>query len=272
VAAYRRDISDFARYLSSEQVRDWKLVDIQRVRAYAAWRHRRGLSGRSLQRSLCALRMFFRFLSEKDLVTNNPVQHVRAPRAPRKLPSVLDVDQMGRLLAIESEDALALRDRAMMELAYSSGLRLAELVSLDVANLDLAEGLVDVFGKGSKERRVPVGRFARDALERWLEARRDLTTMDEHALFVGRHGKRLTPRAVQQRMRAWSLRLGLDRRVHPHMLRHAFASHLLESSGDLRAVQELLGHADIGTTQVYTHLDFQHLAQIYDKTHPRAKK
>jgi integrase/recombinase XerC len=272
ISAYRRDLTDFVRFLEAEHVASWREVDIQRVRAYAAARHRAGRSGRSLQRNLSALRVFFGYLATRGQVEHNPVRHVRAPKAPRKLPAVLDADQMSRLLAIESDDALARRDRAIMELAYSSGLRLAELVSLDLDSLDRADGVVDVVGKGSKQRKVPVGRFAWQALERWLEARFKLATIGEHALFIGRRGQRLTPRAIQSRMRTWAVRMGIDQHVHPHMLRHAFASHLLESSGDLRAVQELLGHADIGTTQVYTHLDFQHLAQVYDQAHPRAKK
>ncbi len=271
VAAYGRDLSDFASYLSARQL-SWSQVDVQQVRAYAATRHRAGLSGRSIQRALSALRVFFRFLVSQGQMAANPAQHVRAPKVSRKLPATLDVDQMSRLLNIRGGDPLALRDRALMELAYSSGLRLAELVSLDVASLDLAEGLVDVVGKGNKARRVPVGKFAREALTRWLDARRGLAAANETALFVGHRGKRLGPRAIQRRIQGWALRLGLDRHVHPHMLRHAFASHLLESSGDLRAVQELLGHVDISTTQVYTHLDFQHLAQVYDNAHPRAKK
>lgn len=272
VAAYRRDLHDFMRFLGAQQVASWRQVDIARVRAYAAWRHRTGLSGRSVQRLLSALRAFFRFLRSQNHIDNNPVQHVRAPRASRKLPLVLDVDQMNRLLTIDEEDSLALRDRAIMELAYSSGLRLAELVSADIASIDLAEGLIDITGKGRKVRKVPIGRFACEALARWLDARHSLVAADETALFVGRRGKRLTPRAIQQRMHAWGQHLSIGQRVHPHLLRHAFASHLLESSGDLRAVQELLGHADISTTQVYTHLDFQHLAEVYDKAHPRAKK
>lgn len=277
LAAYRRDVTHFAQYLSSHQdgsreINAWGDVDIQQVRAYAASRHRAGISGRSLQRTLSALRVFFRYLASQDQIQTNPVQYVRAPRTPRKLPPVLDVDQMDRLLAIKAGDPLALRDHAIMELAYSSGLRLAELVSLDVSSLDLPERLVDIIGKGGKERKTPVGRIACEVLVAWLEARLGLAASDETALFVGRRGRRLTPRAVQYRMRDWALRMGINQHVHPHMLRHAFASHLLESSGDLRAVQELLGHADISTTQVYTHLDFQHLAQVYDKAHPRAKR
>ncbi|MGI8740709.1 MAG: tyrosine recombinase XerC [Gammaproteobacteria bacterium] len=271
-SAYRRDLAHFMRYVTAEGCDNWHDVDIECVRAYAAWRHRGGLSGRSLQRKLSTLRAFAEFLNGEQGVRNNPARHVRAPRAPRKLPSVLDTDQMQRLLQIDDDDPLSLRDHAIMELAYSSGLRLAELVSLDLASLDRADGVVDVIGKGAKQRKVPVGRFAWEALELWLRARLPLATAGETALFVGRSGLRLTPRAIQYRVRAWAWRRGIASHVHPHMLRHAFASHLLESSGDLRAVQELLGHADIGTTQVYTHLDFQHLAQVYDKAHPRARK
>jgi len=272
VSAYRRDIGQFLQYLSTEGRDRWQEVDVACVRAYAAWRYRGGLSGRSLQRKLSALRAFAEFLAERGDARNNPVRHVRAPRAPRKLPSVLDADQMHRLLQIDDNDPLALRDRAIMELAYSSGLRLAELVSLELSSMDRADGVVDVIGKGAKQRKVPVGRFAWEALELWLQARPGLAAFGETALFVGRSGHRLTARAIQYRVRAWARRRGIAQHVHPHMLRHAFASHLLESSGDLRAVQELLGHANIGTTQVYTHLDFQHLAQVYDKAHPRARK
>jgi len=277
VSAYRRDLAQFVRYASSKGRDNWQDVDIECVRAYAAWRHRGGLSGRSLQRKLSTLRAFAEFLGPEQGVRNNPARHVRAPRASRKLPSVLDTDQMQRLLQtdlpqIEDNDPLSLRDRAIMELAYSSGLRLAELVSLDLAALDRADSVVDVIGKGAKQRKVPVGRYAWESLELWLRARAALAQSGETALFVGRSGRRLTPRAIQYRVRAWARRRGIACHVHPHMLRHAFASHLLESSGDLRAVQELLGHADIGTTQVYTHLDFQHLALVYDKAHPRARK
>jgi integrase/recombinase XerC len=275
VAAYRRDLTAFERYLSAEPITGWNEVDIRRVRAYAAWRHRAGLSARSLQRALSAMRSFYHFLianGRETAVEINPVRHVRAPRAGRELPSVLDVDQMNRLLTIRDDDVLARRDLAIMELAYSSGLRLAELVSLAPAHLDRSQGTVRVMGKGGKAREVPVGRYAWKALDRWLALRPMLAAAHETTLFVGRRGRRLTPRAVQLRMHAWARRLELDRHVHPHLLRHAFASHLLESSGDLRAVQELLGHADIGTTQIYTHLDFQHLAEVYDQAHPRARK
>lgn len=272
VSGYGRDLARFETYLGAQDDMDWAGVDSQCVRAYVALRHRQGQGGRSLQRELSALRSFYRYLQKERQVEHNPVQGVRAPRSGRCLPKVLDVDQVDRLLALDTRDPLGLRDRAFMELIYSSGLRLSEAVGLDMADLDLTQGLVRVTGKGRKTRELPVGRMAREALEGWLGARRDLVDAGETALFVGRHGRRLTPRAVQYRLREWARRQGLDRAVHPHMLRHSFATHLLESSGDLRAVQELLGHANISTTQVYTHLDFQHLARVYDRAHPRARR
>jgi integrase/recombinase XerC len=190
----------------------------------------------------------------------------------RKLPKVLDVDQVQRLLQIDPADVLAVRDVAILELFYSSGLRLAELVGLNSGDVDLADGTVRVTGKGSKARVVPVGRKARSALRQWMERRVVLVGADERAVFVSKQGERISPRAVEARLRAWGIKQGLSSGLHPHKLRHSFASHLLESSGNLRAVQELLGHADISTTQVYTHLDFQHLAKVYDQAHPRARK
>jgi integrase/recombinase XerC len=197
---------------------------------------------------------------------------VSAPRGATRLPHALSADQMTLLLAVQAEDWLALRDRAMMELFYSSGLRLAELTGLDLPAIDLSQGLVRVTGKGGKTREVPVGKIARDAVARWLRVRSEARATGSAAVFIGRQGRRITPRAVQQRISYWARRQGLDVPVHPHMLRHSFASHVLESSGDLRAVQELLGHANLKTTQVYTHLDFQHLAKVYDAAHPRAKR
>lgn len=272
VSGYRRDLTRFWTHLEAQGGTDWAAVDSHCVRAYVASRHRQGQAGRSLQRELSALRSFYRYLHKEGLVPHNPVQGVRAPRSARPLPKALDVDQVDRLLALDTRDPLGLRDRALMELIYSSGLRLSEAVRLDVIDLDLGQGLVRVTGKGRKSRDLPVGCKAREALEGWLVARRGLANAGETALFVGRRGGRLTPRAVQYRLREWSRRQGLDRSVHPHMLRHSFATHLLESSGDLRAVQELLGHANISTTQVYTHLDFQHLARVYDRAHPRARR
>ena len=269
---YRRDLHGFADYLKAQEIADWNAVSVHDVRAFVARQHRGGLGGRSLQRLLSSIRSFYHFLLREGDAQNNPALDVRAPKAPRKLPSALDVDQVGRLLKHSGDDPLSVRDQAMMELMYSSGLRLSELIGLNLGDIDLADGLLRVTGKGRKTRDVPVGRLAREAVKRWLRARSDLAAPDETALFVGTRGTRLGPRAVQQRLRQWAIRQGLDQRLHPHMLRHSFASHMLESSGDLRAVQELLGHADISTTQVYTHLDFQHLAKVYDAAHPRAKK
>jgi integrase/recombinase XerC len=270
---YRRDLNALMRFLATEDLPGWEAVDSYHIRAFASWCHRRGLAARSIQRRLSALRGFFAFLIRENVMDANPARDVPSPKLPGHLPKTLDVDQVARLLELEGDEPLVLRDRAIMELFYSSGLRLAELTGLDVADLDLGDGLVRVTGKGSKERVVPVGSKAREALGRWLNGRRKLLKgAEEEALFISRLGRRLSTRSVQTRVREWARRLGMATSVHPHQLRHSFATHLLESSGDLRAVQELLGHANIGTTQIYTHLDFQHLARIYDKSHPRARK
>jgi len=269
---YQRDLRGIVAWCDSVEVADWTTLDAKHVRTYLAMRHRQGLGGRSLARALSALRSFLRFLMREGHLQKNVAQGVQAPKAPRKLPEPLDVDEMARLLSIANDaDPLVVRDNAMLELMYSAGLRLAELVSLDVGQIDLADGSVEVLGKGNKTRAVPVGRYAREAIIAWQRQRAALANDDELALFVGQRGRRLTPRAVQQRFRRRGIQQGIASRVHPHKLRHAFASHLLESSGDLRAVQELLGHADISTTQIYTHLDFQRLAEVYDKAHPRAR-
>jgi integrase/recombinase XerC len=205
-------------------------------------------------------------------VTRNPAHDIRAPKAAKRLPETLDPDQMARLLEVPPGDTFVMRDRAIMELFYSSGLRLAELVGLNLADLDLKDRMVDVMGKGRKGRRVPVGSIAAEVLTKWLRERAAVAKPGETALFVGRGGKRLGPRAIQTRVAHWARRQGLGVHVYPHLFRHSFATHLLESSRELRGVQELLGHADISTTQVYTHLDFQHLARIYEASHPRARK
>jgi integrase/recombinase XerC len=241
------------------------------VRVFAARAHAGGLDPRSVQRLLSAVRSFCRFLVREGALSTNPVSEIRAPKTKRRLPGALDADQIARLLEIPAEDALAIRDRALMELFYSSGLRLSELVALDLGEVDLREGTVRVTGKGRRTRIVPVGRVAREALERWGRERAALAAIEETALFVGQSGRRLGQRAIQRRVAYWARRQGLPVHVHPHLFRHSFATHLLESSQDLRGVQEMLGHADIATTQVYTHLDFQHLARIYDKAHPRAR-
>jgi len=242
------------------------------LRRFLATLHARGLSGRSLARVLSAWRAFYRFAIERDpALKDNPCAGLRAPKSARRLPDALSPDEAAHLVAIQGDDALALRDRALFELAYSSGLRLSELAALDVAAVDLATGEVRVWGKGSKERIVPVGRAAREAIAKWIGARRALVRDGEEALFVVRAGRRLSPRAIEARLAGWAAKRGLARHVHPHMLRHSFASHVLQSSGDLRAVQEMLGHASIASTQVYTHLDFQYLSKAYDEAHPRAK-
>jgi len=269
---YQRELAALAAFCTGLGITAWPALDVHQVRSYIAARHRAGRSGPTLQRSLSAIRSFYRFLQREGIAGHNPALGVRAPRAARKLPKTLDVDRVGRLLQIAPADALAYRDHAIMELLYSSGLRVSELAALNLDGIDLRDATVRVTGKGAKTRIVPVGRQACDALRAWLKERAALAGADEAALFVSRSGRRLSVRAVQERIRTWALRQGLDTHVHPHMLRHSFASHLLESSGDLRAVQELLGHANIGTTQIYTHLDFQHLAKVYDRAHPRAKK
>ena len=242
------------------------------LRRFLAALHARGLSGRSLARMLSGWRAFYRFALERDsTLKDDPCAGLKAPKSARRLPAVLSPDEAVRLVTIEGDDPLAIRDRALFELAYSSGLRLSELSGLDVASVDLATGEVRVWGKGSKERIVPVGAAAREAIRAWLEVRGGLTVRDAGAMFVSRSGRRVTPRAIERRLADWAIKRGLGRHVHPHMLRHSFASHLLQSSGDLRAVQEMLGHASIASTQVYTHLDFQYLAKIYDQAHPRAR-
>ncbi len=269
---YARDLDALTAFCAQQKVETWRALDSQHVRLFAARQHARGLSPRSIQRQLSAIRSFLRYLIREGDVGSNAGVGVQAPKAAKRLPHTLDADQMSRLLEGDGEDGLEVRDKAMLELLYSSGLRLQELVSLDLLAIDMADRTVRVQGKGSKQRVVPVGRKAREALRQWLQVRHGIAPKDETAVFVGRNGQRLGPRAVQRRVERWARRRGLGVKVHPHLFRHSFASHLLESSGDLRGVQELLGHANISTTQVYTHLDFQHLARIYDASHPRAKR
>ena len=270
--AYAGDLAFFLNYCKELDVVKWQDLDGRQVRGYITQRHRQGTGGRSLRRNLSSIRAFYKYLLSRGEVTKNPAEGITTPKTEKRLPKTLDVDQTSRLVEIKGDKALTLRDRAILELMYSSGLRLAECVSLDIYSVDIRDGLVTVTGKGNKTRKVPVGNYALDAVGAWLKVRPQLAALDETALFVSTRGRRLSARSVQQRMRHWALKQGLDTNVHPHMLRHSFATHLLESSGDLRAVQELLGHADISTTQVYTSLDFQHLASVYDQTHPRARK
>ena len=248
-------------------------LDPASLRRFLAALHARGLSGRSLARVLSGWRAFYRYAVDRDArLVEDPCAGLKAPRSPRRLPAALSPDEAVRLVTIDEGDPLAVRDRAMFELAYSSGLRLSELASLDVVALDLESGEVRVLGKGAKERIVPVGAPALRAIRAWLALRSSFPARESQALFLSRTGRRITPRSIERNLAAWAIKRGLARHVHPHMLRHSFASHLLQSSGDLRAVQEMLGHASIASTQVYTHLDFQSLAKAYDQAHPRARK
>ena len=242
------------------------------IRRFVGKVHGNGIGGKSIARHLSAWRGFFDYLTQRHGFTNNPCTGMRAPKSPKTLPQALSTDQAIQLVAIEGDDPLTIRDRAILELFYSSGLRLAELVSMNIDALDLDNGTAIVTGKGSKTRIVPVGSHAISAICNWLKSRTVIAATDELALFVNHRGKRISSRAVQYRIKEWAIKQGINSDVHPHMLRHSFATHVLQSSGDLRAVQEMLGHANISTTQVYTHLDFQHLAKVYDAAHPRAKK
>ncbi len=272
LSAYRRDLALLAAGVGG---RPLDALQSHELRRQAMRLHGQGLSARSVARTLSAWRAYYRWLARRGRLAADPCVGLKAPKRPRVLPKALGVEQANALLdaAVEHADALSLRDRAMFELFYSSGLRLAELVSLDLSSgIDLAAGEVTVTGKRGKTRTVPVGARAAEALAAWLACRAGLATADEPALFVSRRGSRLTPRAVELRLARRARECGLGQHVHPHMLRHSFASHVLQSSGDLRAVQEMLGHASIATTQIYTHLDFQHLAKVYDAAHPRAKQ
>ena len=268
--AYVRDVQALALLAGAQDIATLTRAEIAR---HLATLHGRGLSGRSLARMLSAWRAFYRFLLDRERSRSvDPCAGLKAPKSARRLPSALTPDEAAKLVSIVGDDPLTCRDRALFELAYSSGLRLAELAGLDCDRLDLDGGEVKVMGKGSKERIVPVGTSAREALRAWLSARGALARTGETAVFVAQHGTRLSARAIERRLARQAISQGLDQHVHPHMLRHSFASHLLQSSGDLRAVQELLGHASIASTQVYTHLDYQYLAKAYDAAHPRARK
>ena len=266
--AYARDLAALAAWAAG-QGRDPLALGGEDLRAFVAAEHRRGLSPKSLQRRLSACRSFYRWLLKHGRIAASPAEGVRAPKAPRRLPQVLDVDEAVQLVEVPTDAPLGLRDRALLELFYSSGLRLSEVCALCWRDLDIDGGLVTVLGKGGKQRVVPVGSHARGALQAWRAAS---AGVQDGFVFPGRGGGRISARAIQLRLRRLAMRQGVFKRVHPHLLRHSFASHVLESSGDLRGVQELLGHADIATTQIYTHLDFQHLAKVYDAAHPRAKR
>ena len=269
VENYARDITALIGLAGAAPL---KQLQVQAVRRFVAQLHARGLDGRTLGRMLSAWRGFFHFLARDHGYAQNPCLGIRPPRSAKRLPHALSPDEAGHLMEIAATDPLAMRDKAIVELLYSSGLRLSELTGVAQDDVNFRDATVRVTGKGSKTRIVPVGSHALTALKAWLPARGELARPGETAMFVGRDGGALGPRAVQARLKQWARKLGLADKVHPHALRHSFASHLLQSSGDLRAVQEMLGHASISTTQVYTHLDFQHLAKAYDAAHPRAKK
>lgn len=271
--SYQRDIKNLARYCNDKSIQLWTDLKQSEIRAYIAGRHRRGIGSKSLQRELSAIRSFYNFLLKNRLADSNPAQYIKAPRQVRKLPKTLDVDQVNGLLEAGANSALEIRDLAMFELFYSSGLRLSELAALDITDVDLPDNsLIVRSGKGGKSRILPIGSKAVTAIGKWLPYRLKNIAAPESALFVSIRGTRLGQRSIELRLEQWCKRKGITEHIHPHMLRHSFASHLLESSQDLRSVQELLGHSNISTTQIYTHLDFQHLADVYDKAHPRAKK
>lgn len=267
---YQRDLEKFQVFCAQQTIHALDAVQGRHVRAAVALLHRQGLGGKSLQRWLSSLRSFFQFCIRRGGLKVNPADGIAAPKSPKKLPKTLDVDQAAQFVEVAGSGFMVLRDRALLELIYSSGLRLAESVSLNIADIDWSDAMLTVTGKGNKTRSLPIGAAAMQALKEWLPMRAQYSQPNEPALFTTQRGSRISHRAVQVRLQQLSLQQGMDNPVHPHMLRHSFASHMLESSGDLRLVQEMLGHANISTTQVYTHLDFQHLAKVYDKAHPRA--
>jgi len=273
VKSYQRDIKHLTNYCLEKSIHHWANLKQSDIRAHIASRHRQGTSSTSLQRELSAIRSFYNFLLKKRLADCNPAQHIKAPKQARKLPKTLDVDQINGLLEAGTNSALEIRDLAMFELFYSSGLRLSELAALNLTDVDLPDNsLIVRTGKGGKSRILPIGSKAVTAINNWLQQRLKNVAVSESALFVSTRGTRLGQRSIELRLEQWCKKKGIAEHIHPHMLRHSFASHLLESSQDLRAVQELLGHSNISTTQIYTHLDFQHLADVYDRAHPRAKK
>ena len=270
ISSYRRDIESLRLFCKQRGIIEWSQVKDVDIRQFVAARHKSGIAPKTIQRELAAIRSFYRFLLKRNRVDHNPAHAIQAPKSSKKLPKTLDVDQIAGLLSVSPDSVLEIRDLAIFELFYSSGLRLSELVLLDCNDLSLSDGFIRVrHGKGGKQRQVPVGEKAVDAIQAWIRRRPDCESI---ALFVSAKGVRLGQRSVELRLAKWARKYGLAEHIHPHMLRHSFASHLLESCQDIRAVQELLGHADVSTTQIYTHLDFQHLASVYDKAHPRAKR
>jgi len=271
---YRRDLLSLESFCEQRNISTNSAIKEDDIRQWVGQMHRRGLAGGSIQRSLSASRSYFNYLGRETGQQRNPAAAIQAPRKPRKLPKTLDADQVNQFLEFEPGSDIALRDSAIAELFYSSGLRLAELVAINLHDIDRHSQLLTVTGKGNKTRTVPIGSVALKAIEDWLRVRPGSTANADaaEALFISNRGKRISVRSIQARLKLQGRKSGMHQDVHPHMLRHSFASHMLESSGDLRAVQELLGHANISTTQIYTHLDFQHLSKVYDKAHPRAKR
>lgn len=270
--AYRRDLEQFTAWAEKYALTDLASIDAQHIRDFIAQQHRQGLNRKTLQRRVASIRQFMQHLLHRGLIKTNPAVDISPPKQGKRLPETLGVDTISQLLTMPDDTVLAIRDKAIIELFYSSGLRLSELTRLNLSDLNHLPS-IRLSGKGNIQRIVPVGRLAVQALEKWQLHRSELLKYpEEEALFISQRGTRLTARSVQLRLEHWRKKQGLEQNLHPHKLRHSFASHLLESSGDLRAIQELLGHADINTTQIYTHLDYQHLANVYDGTHPRAKK
>jgi integrase/recombinase XerC len=271
---YRRDLNRFQSFLQLLEIESWQAVGYAEVSGFAAQRHRQGRKSRTIQRELSAIRSFFQYLIKQQVITRNPAREVSAPKSDKPLPKTCDAETIARLLTVtDASDGLQVRDLAIFELIYSSGLRLAELVNIDIDDIDLEQQRLVVTGKGNKTRHLPVGSKAVSAVRSWLSRRCAYTReRQQPALFLSKLGKRISPRNVQYRLSQLIKRQALDQHLSPHTLRHSFATHMLESSSDLRAVQELLGHVNIATTQVYTHLDFQHLAQVYDAAHPRARR
>jgi len=269
---YQRNLDEFIALLAPTDVTTWQQLDTHQVRLLAKQLHQKGIKARSIATKLSALRSFLEYLVKNDQLKVNPAKGVSAPKLDKPLPKNISVDDMDQLLNINEDDPLTLRDHCMMELMYSSGLRLSELVNINLQDVKVAEKEVMITGKGSKQRLLPITSTAIEAIQRWLAVRPDFALADEPALFLSKQKRRISARSVQMRMEKWGLQQSLPSHVNPHKLRHSFATHMLESSGNLRAVQSLLGHADLATTQIYTHLDFQHLAEVYDKAHPRAKR
>jgi len=271
---YQRQLNTLLNFLNAENIKGWSNIKPIHIRQLSAKQHRLGRSAKSIALLLSSCRSFFQFLIENNQMSINPAKNVRPPKGEKRLPKTMDVDQINLLLDnIDVTEEIGLRDKAIAELFYSSGLRLAELKDCNVNNINLDQQIATITGKGSKTRVVPVGRKAKQAIEGWLVVRQNwLGINEEEALFISKQKTRLSNRSIQMRLAYWGKRVGLNANLHPHKFRHSCATHVLESSGDIRAVQELLGHADISTTQIYTHLDFQKLAEVYDKAHPRAKK